>query len=241
MRMARGIGLAAIIMCMATWAGAAEDGWHLQLTPYMWFVNIDGTVSVGDREADFSADFSDLVDKVDLGGGLMAVGACNHWVCFVQGDYFELSQDFDQGPGGDLESDILYVDGAFGYRFGGSAGGASVDVLGGARYFRNENEVTVRGVGSADDTSDLLDGILMLRASHPLAFLSEKLRFEGTASIGAGDSDLVWELQPELTYQFNDRFAGRAGYRRIEYEFEDGAADVDVGYQGFLVGLDVKL
>lgn len=58
---------------------------------------------------------------------------------------------------------------------------------------------------------------------------------------GAGDSDLVWELQPALRYQFTDRIAGRFGYRRLQYEFEDGRADVDVGFQGFLLGLTVAL
>ncbi len=233
--------LAMTVACMATWAGAAEKEWQVQITPYAWLVNVDGTVGVGDKEADFNADFTDLIDKVDLAGCLMAVGTYDRWVCFAQADFFSLSQDFERGPGGELESDILFLNGAAGYRFGGLVENATTDVLVGLRYFRNENTVEVNGVGSADGTSDLVDAMLTLRSSHPLVFVSEKLHLEGAASIGAGDSDLVWELQMVLQYQFNDRLGARAGYRRLEYELEDGPVEMEVGFQGLLIGLDVSL
>ena len=236
--------LVAMVSVVAMWAGAigaAEEGWHLEVTPYVWFANVDGSVSVGDKTADFDANFSDLVDKVDLAGALMAIGSCERWVCFAQLDYFSLGQDFDKGPGGELSSDMTLVSGAVGYRFDGFRKGCTMDVLGGVRFLRDKNEVEVNGLGSADDTSELVDAMVMLRPSLPLSFISEKLRLNPTVAIGAGDSDLVWEVQPELQYQFTDRFAGRAGYRRLQYEFADGPADVDVGFQGLLIGLGVTL
>ena len=241
MRTATRMAIAIAATCVATWAGAADEGWHVQITPYAWLVNVDGTVSVGDKEADFSADFSDLVDKVDLAGCLMAVGTYEHLVCFAQADFFSLSQDFNRGPGGELDSDILFLNGAAGYRFGGIGKSATTDVMVGVRYFRNENTVDIHGVGSADGSSNLADAMLMLRSSAPVACISEDLRLEGLASVGVGDSDLVWELQLVVQYQFNDRLGARAGYRRIEYDLEDGPVDIEAGFQGFLIGLDVSL
>ena len=241
MRTATRMAVAIAVTCMATWATAADEAWHVQITPYAWLVNVDGTVSVGDKEADFSADFSDLVDKVDLAGCLMAVGTYEHWVCFAQADFFSLNQEFDKGPGGELDSDILLLNGAAGYRFGGIGKGAMTDVMVGVRYFRNDNTVDIHGVGSADGSSNLADAMVMLRSSAPLAIIADDLRIEGLASVGAGDSDLVWELQLVMQYQFNDRLGARAGYRRLEYDLEDGRVDMEVGFQGFLIGLDVSL
>ena len=241
MRIAKPMVLAMAVACVATWAGAADEGWHVEITPYAWLVNVDGTVGVGDKEADFEADFADLVDNVDLAGGLMAVGSYEQLVCLAQADFFSLSQDFDKGPGGELESDILFLNGAVGYRFSGLGKNSTVDAMVGVRYFRNDNNLKINGLGSAEGTSDMADAMVMLRSRQPLAVISENLLLEGTAAIGAGDSDLVWELQLVMQYQFNERFGARAGYRRIEYDLEDGPVDMEVGYQGFLVGVDISL
>lgn len=244
MKRARTAACAAVIACAAVAAGAAEaanDGWHLELTPYAWFVNLDGSVSVGDKTADFSADFQDLIDKVDFAGGLKAIGSYNRCIGFVQVDYFSLCQDFSKGPGGELNADMLLLGGAAGYRFDGFVKGSWMDLLAGARYQWNQNEIEVNGRGSNEDSADLVDGIVMVRGTYPLSFITEKLHLDASASIGAGDSDLVWELQPDLRYQFTDRFGVQVGYRRLEYEFSDGRADVDLGFQGFLIGMNFAL
>lgn len=244
MNRTRVMWLAPMVACVAIWAGAtmaAEEGWHLELTPYVWFANVDGSVSVGDREADFDANFSDLIDNIDLAGALMCIASYDRWVIFSQWDYFSLNQDFSKGPGGTLESDMWLLSGAAGYRFDGLVEGSTVEVLGGVRYLRDRSKVELNGLGSNRDTSALADAIVMLRPSFPLTFISERLRINPTMSIGAGNSDLVWELQPELQYQFTDRIAGRVGYRRLQYKFSEGPADVDAGFQGFLVGLGLTL
>jgi len=242
-----GAAWAAVLMSLVLLAGVvrgAEEGWHLELTPYLWLANVDGNVSVGNHEADFNASFSDLVDKIDLAGALMAIGSYDRWVGFAQVDFFALSQDFSKGPGGELDSDMLMLSAAAGYRFDGLVKGSTVDVLGGVRYLWDRNKVEVNGLGSNENTAHLVDAIVMLRPSIPLGFLWDKLaklRFNPTVSIGTGDSDLVWEVQPELQYQFTDRFAGRVGYRRLQYKFSEGPADVDVGFQGFLLGFGLTL
>ncbi|MFH0953257.1 MAG: outer membrane beta-barrel protein [Verrucomicrobiota bacterium] len=241
MKAASRIGLAAMAVCVAMLAAAAtaaDQGWSLELRPYIWFVNIDGTLSVGDKEADFEADFSDLIDKVDLAGELMAIATYNRWVLFAQADYFSLSDEFENGPGGDLEADMTYLTGTAGYRFDGFVKDSTMDLLAGVRYLRSDTEIEVHGVGASDKTSEATDAIVMLRSSFPL---SEKLSLGLSMSIGTGDSDLVWELQPDLAYQFSERVAGHVGYRRLEYEFEEDDAELDVGFQGFMIGVGVTL
>ena len=90
------------------------------------------------------------------------------------------------------------------------------------RHAALDNEVRLSGIGSKSQNTDLTDALLILRPSVPL---TDKLRFNPTMNIGAGDSDLTWELQPELQYNFTDTVAGRFGYRRVHYK-EDKGADI---------------
>lgn len=223
-------------------AGAAQAGgeeWSFEITPYAWLVNIDGSVSFEGREADFSADFKDLLENVDFAGSLLGTAACGRWVGFAQGDFFSLERDIESGPGGTFESDLMLLNAMAGYRFDGFKRGSTVEVLAGFRYLRLDGRIALDGEGAADRSPDALDGNLMLHGSFPLRFISEKLRLNTALSIGAGDSDLVWSLQPDLQYHFNGRFSARAGYRRLQYEFSKDGADLDMGFQGFLAGVSV--
>jgi len=81
----------------------------------------------------------------------------------------------------------------------------------------------------------LVDGIVMLR---PRIALGKNWAFSPTASIGAGDSDLVWELAPEFVYTnqcCNLEF--RAGYRTVNYELEEGDIELDFSFAGPMVGI----
>lgn len=57
-----------------------------------------------------------------------------------------------------------------------------------------------------------------------------------SASVGTGDSDLTWELFPELIYQPGD-LKFRIGYRDLNYEFEQGDADLDIKMPGLVLGV----
>ena len=59
------------------------------------------------------------------------------------------------------------------------------------------------------------------------------------AGIGTGDSDLIWDLQGVIGYQFTEHFDVRSGYRFISIDYEKGdedfVMDADVG--GFILGM----
>jgi len=72
---------------------------------------------------------------------------------------------------------------------------------------------------------------------RPCVPITQKLRFNPTFAVGAGDSDLTWELQPCVQYQFTDHMGVRFGYRRVHYDVEgDHGNTFDAAFQGFFVG-----
>lgn len=238
--MRMGATILALLICglSAGPALAADGGWKFELTPYIWGVGIDGDVTVRGTEVDVDAGFDDLIDNVDLGGSFLAVIQKDRWVNWLQVDYFEISDDENVdrigGAEVEVESDTLFLTAATGIQVDGWMKGQTFDILGGLRYARMDNELTISGVGSADRTSDIYDAVLVVRPSFQL---SRRWRFNPTLSIGAGDSDLTYELQPQFQFHFNDTWIARIGYRRLYYDTEGSSGnEFDGSFHGFLLG-----
>jgi hypothetical protein len=106
----------------------------------------------------------------------------------------------------------------------------------GVRYGKIDMEANVKnGPGSVNGDADVTDGIVMLR---PRLALGRHWTFHPTISAGAGDSDLVWELAPELVYT-NDccNLEFRFGYRTVNYEYEENNVDLDFSFSGPMAGI----
>ncbi len=126
---------------------------------------------------------------------------------------------------------------AAGYKVDGWAEGQTFDLLVGARTLSVQNDLEVYGVGKVTKSKDLLDPMVVVRPNLPL---TSKLFFNPTLGIGGGgDSDLIWELQPQLQYQFTDTFEGRLGYRTIHYKFTKDGNRLNIDLSGLIVGFGV--
>ena len=73
--------------------------------------------------------------------------------------------------------------------------------------------------------------MLFVRPSYQI---SKRWRLNPTFAFGGGDSDKVWELQPQLQFQVTDNFAVRFGYRKLFYEID---ADNGNSFEGAFEGL----
>jgi hypothetical protein len=234
-------GLALVSTGIAARAADA-DKWNVEVTPYLWAAGIDADLTIRGQEVTVDQKFKDLVEHVDAAGALLAVAEKGGWQVYGQGDYISLNvNDAQVGPlKADLDADTTILTGGIGPVFDGLFGEKSkIAVLLGARYTHLRNEVTVMGKSSGADNNDIVDGLLILR---PRFNFTDKFRFSGTMNIGAGDSDLTYELQPELQYDITDAMSVRLGFRRVHYkeEFSD-KSDFNGSMNGFLLGLGVTL
>jgi outer membrane protein OmpA-like peptidoglycan-associated protein len=227
------------ISAAASSAKAQDENWSFEVAPYLWAAGIDTEVTIGDRSADVERDFGDIVEALDMGGGIMAGARLGHFVVVTQLDYLSLDSDeLDNAPArGRLESEVFMAMLALGYRFQRSHAGAHTDLLFGARSLSLDNTLTLDGLGSAERDKDFVDPIVMLRPSFPLG---RRWRFNPTISFGAGgDSEKTWEVQPHLHFQISDHVGLRFGYRRLYYEIdsENGQNKFDGSFQGLIVGI----
>jgi outer membrane protein OmpA-like peptidoglycan-associated protein len=218
---------------------AQDENWGFEVAPYLWGAGIDADVTVGDQTVNIKRDFSDIVDALDIGGGIMAGAGINRFVMVTQIDYISLDSDeLDEAPArGRLESETLMAMLAFGYRFGGERPGKHFDVMLGARNLSLDNTLTLDGLGRFEGDKDFVDPILMLRPSFPLG---ERWRLNATLSYGeGGDSEKTWEMQPHVQFQISDHWAARFGYRRLHYEIdsENGRNKFDGAFEGLIIGI----
>jgi hypothetical protein len=240
----RRIGMAVVAGAMlatgAAWAQvtpsqmeSAPSGWKFEITPYAWLAGLEGDATVGGNKTEFDKSFTDLFDAVDMAGSLLAVVQYDRYLVWGQVDYFSLSTDEldveDQPAGGKLDTKTLLAEAAVGYQLDGWADGQTFDVLVGARTMHIENDLEIYGHGEVSKDNDITDPILVVRPSI-LIFPSkiDGLRFNPTLAIGGGgDSELVYELQPQLQYQITENMAARVGYRTVGYKFNGDNAKND--------------
>ena len=123
-----------------------------------------------------------------------------------------------------------------GYQFEGLVEGSMIDAMVGLRYGHFENKFTINSVRTREGTIDVVDLMLVVRPNVPI---THWVTLNPILAVGGGgDSDFIFELQPELHFQFTKHFAIRIGYRRLHYEYggEQGNA-FDATIQGFIVGV----
>ncbi len=239
------LAVTAILMAGTT-AEAANEGWAFEIAPYAWLAGLEGDVTINGQKTDFEKSSSDMLEYVDLAGSLFGTVRYNRWVVSAAVDYFDLSTDNldtkDQPQGGELDTEMLIGEIAGGYQFNGLGKEHTLDVLLGVRYMNMENDLTVypRPVilptGSKGSSStEVTDPMLLARYLWPIG---ESFSFNITAGIGGGgDSEMVYELFPDLRYQFGDHFNVRLGYRTVGWEIEGSKGnDLNIAMSGLVAG-----
>ena len=223
-RIMRIIIMATLLLTFGVTGFAAEPkGLKVELMPYLWFAGLEGDLTINDTEYEFSKSPEDVFESVSVAGSFLAVLQYNRFLLWYQGDYFNRSTDeFDDHPEHvSIDSTMLLNEVAVGYQIDGFFEGQTFDLMVGARFLNMENELIIADHSVAKREVNVADPMLVIRPSIPLfPSLIKGLRFNPTLAIGGGgDSDLVFELFPQIQYQFTDHIAMRLGYRTVGYKF----------------------
>ncbi|MGD9782935.1 MAG: hypothetical protein AB7V14_12430 [Kiritimatiellia bacterium] len=245
--------VAALLAASGTAALAADpQGWKIETTPYLWAAGLEGDVTVNGTEVEFDRSFSDIFESVDMAGSILGVVQYNRFLFWGQADYYSMSTDNldveDQPEGGKLDVQMMLGELAVGYQIDGWAEGQTFDILVGVRSLTFDNELTVYESGAVYETEDpgqdsRVDGIIVVRPSIPiLPSKIDGLRFNPTLAIGGGDSDLVYELFPQIQYQITEHVAARLGYRTVGYKLKGDKNEdneLNVNLAGLIFGVGV--
>ena len=121
--------------------------------------------------------------------------------------------------------------------------GYSFDFVGGARYLSQDTTLTLRGgalgdalggTASSELDIEVWDGFVGGRVEHDL---SDKLFYWIYGDVGAGDSELTWQVWANLGYRFTENLSLAAGYRYMTWEVASGDRDLDLTISGPIIVL----
>jgi hypothetical protein len=214
----------------------ANDTWSFEITPYAWLPGLKGDLTVRGTNVGVDQSFSDLFKAVKFASDALAIARYNEWLIYTQVDYFNLSTtELENAPArGSLDvKDTLFLVGA-GFRVNGWAPGQTFDILAGVQGLHSDNTLTLNRLGSASKSNTIVDAVFILRPSWQF---SQHWLFNPTVSVGGGDSQLTYQLQPQFQYQFNSTWEMRFGYRRLSYNVNsDRGNNLDIRFSGPLIG-----
>jgi len=214
---------------------AAAQAPRWTITPYAWIAGFDGTAGLGTSGPGgdlIQIDAGSLSDSMDLGGFMLHANWRNGpWSVFGDWTYAKVDSDAPtrfQTLYSEIEAEVKgnIVEAYGGYDLLRSPG-HHVDVFAGLRYYNLDIKLGLRDAAlpGVDRTgkSDWLDGVVGIRGE---AALDEHWQVFGSADIGAGGSDLSWQLFAGVGYRFSwGSIVGGWRYLHIDYDKSDFKLD----------------
>ena len=259
-------------------------GWTLSATPYSWLTFLDGDTTVRGRTAEIDIDPIEVLEHLDAVPWMSYAEARRGPLAFYNDIVFaKMGIDvsgvrtlggvtLDAALGLDLTLTIIELGAAYEIARWGAGGGVkdanafarttAIDLLAGARYWRQEVDISL-AVTATLDTSDLevsgaraiarsggvdwVDPVIGARVRHQLA-PGQELQLRG--DIGGFDvgSKFSWNVLGAYSWHMFDRhgvsYSGVLGYRLLSVDYEQGAGttryEYDVLQHGPLTGLILR-
>jgi hypothetical protein len=224
-----------------------ESDWRFINRFGLWGMSVDGDVKVRDAEADFSADFADLLKNTNFALFPGIEVGYGKWTFVYEGviTRLETEQDFQSPRTGDrgeadIVSTMIISDFAVGYTvfegeiFGGKAWTLTPAV--GLRYTHMETEIDPARFESRKRTVDLFDPIV---GGRSVLQLNDKLAWRTDATIGGfgADSELTASGQMFLDWMFAEKWELNIGYRVLYYDVEEKEVEIKQTLHGPFLGV----
>jgi hypothetical protein len=267
-------------------APVAQTGWEFRVTPYAWAPSVNGDVTVRGQTAEIDMSFWDLFDSGSSGAELDSLAALMGFVearngrWGIYGDVVWGKFDFSgetvrqRNPIANLnvsarakaglDYEITMAESGVTYevaRWGGTGSPTAVDLLGGARYWNQELNLSLAVDASVDlgnlglqrsgslavarsGTLEWVDPFVGFRVRHEIAPGSE-LQFLGDiGGFGVG-SDLTWQLFAGYGFDFwQSNLHGVIGYRALAVDYTNDSSanrnNLDLILHGPVVGLSFR-
>ena len=227
--------------------------WFVRITPYAWLPSVSGNTRDGSTRGDRSIpslsidkNFSDILSDLDFAGMIVGTVRYERIGLLVDLDYVSLSVDGNlRGPFGTRYHTnfkaLLATVGATARVVDEPKLG--VDLLVGARIVGLWVDSDFKGQGQLglsrgfSDSATIVDGLVGVRAS---AELGDGFSLLGYADIGAGNSDLTWQVLGAVEYSFSNSASGILGYRYLGYDFGGHAPLDDLALYGPILGVTFR-
>lgn len=258
------LAIAALLLAAFTLPVSAEEksdgqsGWEFQVSPHIWFLSLDGDVTVKGQESNADMSFSDIWDELNIAGMIAFEGRKDRWGFYGDAIYANLGKDKSgQGIRIDPSIDVLWLTAGGFYRLGiwdlsdtpeKKTPAVTIDIFAGGRYTYLGITLVIEDFPNQKGDKHWVDPLVGTRT---LWDFSERwaLALEGgVGGFGVG-SDFSWHAWGLLGYRFplfskENNAAVFAGYRALYQDYTDGKGDDkfqwDVTLHGPILGLNIQ-
>lgn len=241
--------LAAVLLAGVAGPASAQtalEGWSFAVSPYAWLPGLSTSVETPRGTVDFDMSSGDAISDLNFAFMGAAEARKGRWGLIGDFVYSDISTSTDTPLGllwdkGTADTRLTAFTVYAGYRVFEDEH-ASVDVLGGGRFFWLDADVGLtpgqaRGL-SYDLSDDWADAVFGLRGRYKF---NDTWYVTALGDMGgfAGD-DSSWQVFGSVGYQFNPTWSMQAGWRFMDIEKEVGTVDLDVGLNGPIVGFTAR-
>ena len=228
---------------------ASADGWHVGITPYIWFAGLHGTSGVLGHDASVHASFGDIFNYLNIGAMGVVETRYNRVVMPVDFIWMKLSDDkgLPENEVGVTSIKAKMTESVLtpkiGYRIVDTKK-IKVDALFGIRYWHVSTDFTLQPVqiqNGLSDSANWVDAVAGGRIEIPL---SAKASITVAGDAGGGSARSDYQVGGSLGYKITRKCTLVAGYRymSVNYRSTGNAQFVyDVTMPGLAIGATFNL
>lgn len=233
------------------------DAWQFEITPYLLAAGLNGQVGIHGVTADVDMPFSDIWDNLDSAFMALFTAQKGRWSYGFEGVYFKITDQGSKSVTGSfgnvtvdgalkLTTSINIYQGSVGYRVLDDK--TKVDLIGAVRYTQVKTDMNVSltttpgivfpgGASSASGSEDWTDVVVGVRALYPV---SNNVSLLGYADVGAGGSDLTYQLIAGVNWEFVEDITAKVGYRVLDWDYRNEGTVWDMQASGMYLGVGFK-
>jgi hypothetical protein len=228
-------------------ANGQPDSWSFDVVPYLWIATYGGTfdlpgapVGIGQTKSASSDPFSTHISAAAM---LMGEVRYKDVGLFLDGAWLQLKTEgnasSDLYSGVDIKSSIGFGTMALTYRLP-PMGKLKTDLLAGARIWHVSTtmdfEAGTAPAFSTDASKTWYDPIVGAHLRYDFTPHWYAVALGDAGGFGVG-SDLEWNVFGGVGYQFTSWFSTTLGYRYMHMNYDKDQFLMNVGVQGFLLGV----
>lgn len=236
-------------------ASSDSEGWSWTLSPYVWFLGLDGDVTVQGETSEVDVSFSDLWDNLDVALMLHLELQKNKWSIFVDPMYASLGVEGGLGPIDiDVDVQMWIIEAGVGYRLIdrpiGSSGRFHMKAgpLLGFRWTSMDVDIDAPFFLPFSDAGGSTDWLDLIVGWRNEIRLGERWQLNTRLDIGGFDigtsSDFTWNSQILFGFKMTENSILHFGYRTLDSDYDRGSGDKrfewDVETSGPVLGASIK-
>jgi hypothetical protein len=211
--------------------------WRFNFTPYVWMSGLKGTIGVGSNTSEVDVSFTDGAEDFEFGFAGLLEARHHPWVFRTDFFYVSLSDESATSAGSTLTvgQDELMLHPEVGYTVLTRPWGG-VDGLIGARYWNLGVDLS----GLAQDVSADRNWVDATVGANFRYQPGEKWRLVAKADVGAGGSNLIWQLYGGAGYDLGQCCALVAAWRHLHIDYDEDDLVYDVQLSGPTFGVTLR-